>query len=161
LALFALAIALVCPWAEAQLPGQSERAQRVGKRLMCMCGCNQVLVECNHVGCSRSTDMLQELDQRMARGESDDLILQSFIQEYGQKVLTEPPSSGFGLAGWLMPVLFVLTGFVVVRAVLIRWRQRPALAGASPAISPELLDRASRETDVEAELAAMRKEKGS
>ena len=32
-------------------------------------------------------------------GESDDLILQSFVQEYGEKVLAEPPAHGFNSIG--------------------------------------------------------------
>jgi cytochrome c-type biogenesis protein CcmH len=134
----------------AQIPGQSERAKRVGKRLMCMCGCNQVLVECNHVGCSMSTAMLQKLDERIAKNESDDLIIQSFIQEYGQKVLSQPPSSGFGLSAWVMPFVALLAGGVIILFVLQRWRSQHgavAAGGAGVPISAELLERARRETE--------------
>jgi cytochrome c-type biogenesis protein CcmH len=146
-----LCVAIAAP-AGAQIPGQSERAKRIGKRLMCMCGCNQVLVECNHVGCSMSTAMLQKLDERIARNEPDDLILQSFIQEYGQKVLSQPPSSGFGLSAWVMPFAVALAGFLVIGVVLKRWRrQTVATAAATPAgtpeISAELLERARQETE--------------
>lgn len=135
---------------QAQIPGQNERSKRIGKRLMCMCGCNQVLVECNHVGCSVSTAMLQKLDERVARGESDDLILQSFIQEYGQKVLSQPPSSGFGLAGWVMPFAAVLAGLIVCWVALKRMKQQPAgvaPAAPMPEVSSEFLERARRDTD--------------
>lgn len=153
LMLFALAVfALVGP-ALAQIPGQSERAKRLGKRLMCMCGCNQVLGECNHVGCSVSTAMLQKLDERIARNESDDLILQSFVQEYGQKVLSHPPSSGFGLSAWVMPFAALLVGGVVCWVFLRRWRTRPAAAavpgGGSVDVTPEFLEKARRDTDLD------------
>lgn len=146
----------------AQIPGQSDRAKSLGKRLMCMCGCNQILVECNHVGCTMSTKMLQQLDERIGRNESDDLILQSFIQEYGQKVMSQPPSSGFGLAGWIAPFAALLLGFVVVRAVLLQMRASKAAAVAAAGtsvhlpqgISAELLERARRETDLDADLGA-------
>jgi cytochrome c-type biogenesis protein CcmH len=154
---FVLAAALlIAAPAPGQLPGQSERAQRIGKRMLCMCGCNQVLTECNHVGCTVSTSMLQELDERISRGDSDDLILQSFIQQYGQKVLTEPPARGFGLAGWLAPFAALLGGTLIVRAVLLRWRRQPSLAtgGAPVKVSADFLAQAQRETDLDDEFSA-------
>ena len=33
----------------------------------------------------------------VARNDSDDLILQAFVQEYGPTVLAEPPTKGFNL----------------------------------------------------------------
>jgi cytochrome c-type biogenesis protein CcmH len=151
LAVFCALALLACAPLAAQIPGQSERAQRVGKRMLCMCGCNQVLTECNHVGCTVSTSMLQELDSRIARGENDDLILQSFIQQYGQKVLAEPPSRGFGLAGWIAPFAALLVGLLILRALLLRWRRQPAAAGGPPAVPLEYLSRAQRDTDIDEE----------
>jgi len=42
---------------------QTEKAKAMGGRLLCLCGCNQILTACNHVGCSMSTEMLKKLDQ--------------------------------------------------------------------------------------------------
>ena len=58
--------------------------------MICMCGCGQILTACNHVGCKTSLAMLKEMDARVTSGDSDDLILQSFVQEYGEKVMAEP-----------------------------------------------------------------------
>jgi len=33
------------------------RFENLGHKLMCRCGCNQILLECNHVGCSYSEKM--------------------------------------------------------------------------------------------------------
>jgi cytochrome c-type biogenesis protein CcmH len=92
--------------------------------------------------------MLKKIDERIAQGNSDDLIVQSFVQEYGQAVLTEPPHSGFGRVAWWIPALALIGGFVLVLAVISRWRKQPpsapafAVAGHGPQISPELLERA-------------------
>jgi cytochrome c-type biogenesis protein CcmH/NrfF len=92
--------------------------------------------------------MLKKIDERMAQGNSDDLIVQSFVQEYGQAVLTEPPHSGFGRVAWWIPALALIGGFALVLAVISRWRKRltpePALAGAGnvSSISSEMLERA-------------------
>ena len=44
---------------------------KLGHQLMCMCACNQLLLECNHVGCGYSKRMLGELTAAMERADSD------------------------------------------------------------------------------------------
>jgi cytochrome c-type biogenesis protein CcmH/NrfF len=123
---------------------EKARARTIGQKLMCVCGCNQILTACNHIGCTISHDMLKELDARVARGDSDDLILQSFVQEYGPNVLAEPPAKGFNWIAWITPVLVPLVALFLVSEVVRRWRRRPA-ASPGPGVSPELLARAQRE----------------
>ena len=124
------------------------RAKALGQKLMCVCGCNQILTACNHVGCQYSHKMLQELDQLVARNDSDDLILQAFVQEYGPTVLSEPPTKGFNWAAWIVPIVAPLVAMFLVWQVVRRWRIRSQLATASgPDVSPELLARAKHEAD--------------
>jgi len=148
-ALFAAISALVlavmlAPVVSAQ---QSDRAKRLGGRMMCVCGCNQILTACNHVGCTTSHAMLKELDDRIARGDSDELVLQSFIQEYGPTVLVDPPKTGFTGLVWIVPIVAPLLALWLVWELVRRWRQRAAVtpAGGAP-ISPELLARARQES---------------
>lgn len=150
IALLVVALALLlAPSSQAQ---QTERAKELGKKLMCMCGCNQILTACNHIGCTYSHTMLKELDQAVARNESDELTLQGFVQEYGPKVLAEPPAKGFDWAAWIVPVVAPLVALIVLWEVVRRWRQRALLAPAGgPKISPELLDRARHEADRESD----------
>src|ERR1700688_3982033 len=131
------------------LPAQqpSDRAHQIGGQFMCMCGCNQGLSQCNHVGCTVSTSMLKEVDQALARGDSEDAITQAFVQEFGTKVYAEPPHSGFSLVAWSMPAVYLAVGLVLVLLVINRWRKRPvrAVSGAaanSSGISAETLERA-------------------
>ncbi|HXJ18555.1 MAG TPA: cytochrome c-type biogenesis protein CcmH [Candidatus Polarisedimenticolia bacterium] len=145
--LFAAIALLVVPASQAQ---QTERAKELGKKLMCVCGCNQVLTSCNHVGCTYSHTMLKQVDDRVARGDSDQLILQAFVQEYGPTVLAEPPAKGFDWAAWIVPVVVPLVALFILWEVARRWRQRAVLAPAGgPKISAELLDRARHEADKE------------
>ena len=151
LAILAMVPLLITPVGAQQL---TDRAKQIGGKFMCMCGCNQVLTECNHVGCSTSAAMLKELNQSLSRGNSEDAITQMFVQEFGTKVYAEPPKSGFSLVAWVLPSVYLFVGAGVVIFVIARWRKRPAqeasLAGGAPGISPELLERAraraSRET---------------
>lgn len=133
----------------------SDRAKQVGSKMVCMCGCGQVLTQCNHIDCPVGPVMLKQVDQRIAGGESDDLLLQSFIQEYGEQVLSEPPARGFNLVAWIIPIIAFGAGLTLVIVVIRQWRGRSPnrhLAPASgPAISADLLERgrhqADRETD--------------
>ncbi|HTV60473.1 MAG TPA: cytochrome c-type biogenesis protein CcmH [Verrucomicrobiae bacterium] len=146
---FACLVAVVFLFTPAAFAQSSARAKELGQKLLCVCGCNQILTACNHVGCAYSHNMLKELDERIARGESDSLILQSFVQEYGPTVLAEPPARGFDWMAWIMPVAVPLIAFFLVWHLVRRWRARAVLApaGGAPAISPELLTRARREID--------------
>jgi cytochrome c-type biogenesis protein CcmH/NrfF len=91
--------------------------------------------------------MLKTIDEHIAKGESDDLILQSFVQQYGQEVYIEPPHSGIGSVAWAMPVVYLVLGTGLVVVVISRWRKRapqPATPSGPPSttISPEELERA-------------------
>ncbi len=138
----------------AWLPGyaqQTDRAKTLGKRLICMCGCNQILTACNHVGCTTSTAMLKKLDQVVTRNEPDDLTLQSFIQEYGERALAEPPAKGFNRIAWFVPGVAFALGLGVVLIVITHWRRRVPHAPAGPSASPEVLARARRQAELETE----------
>ena len=125
---------------------QSDRAKQIGGKFMCMCGCNQVLTQCNHVGCTTSTAMLKELDRSINRGDSEDAVTQMFVQEFGTTVYAEPPHSGFSRVAWAMPTVYLLVGTLLVVFVISRWRKQPmarvASTGPAAGISPDLLERA-------------------
>ena len=130
----------------------SDRAKQLGGKLICACNCGQILTACNHVGCTMSTAMLKQMDQRVSSNESDDLLLQSFVQEYGTKVLAEPPTTGFNSLAWMIPGIAFALGLGVVLLVIRQWRHVavPAPAGG-PSISPEALARGRHQADAETE----------
>jgi cytochrome c-type biogenesis protein CcmH len=70
------------------------RFNEIGHQMMCICGCNQILLECNHVGCPASDGMRNELMAAVSRGDSDSLVEQSFVQKYGPTVLAAPTTKG-------------------------------------------------------------------
>jgi len=158
IALLAVAPLLIAPLGAQQL---SDRAKQVGTKIKCMCrGCDMPASTCSHPGgafsgmCDTAKAMLKEVDQHIAKGETDEQILQAFVQEYGTQVYTEPPKSGFSLVAWALPSIYLFVGSGVVIFVIARWRKRSveqdAPAGSAPGISSELLERAraqaSRET---------------
>ncbi|HXN21264.1 MAG TPA: cytochrome c-type biogenesis protein CcmH [Candidatus Dormibacteraeota bacterium] len=130
---------------------ETDHAKQIGKRLICMCNCNQILTACNHVGCTVSTVMLKKLDQVVARNESDDLSIQAFIQEYGQKVLAEPPSRGFNRIAWFIPGIAFAAGLIAVLFVIQHWRKPSPRVADGPAVRSDILERGRRQADRETE----------
>ncbi|MBZ5697081.1 MAG: cytochrome c-type biogenesis protein CcmH [Acidobacteriia bacterium] len=155
----ALIFSVVVGIASAMLPlhvdaQKTERAKVLGARLMCMCGCGQILTQCNHLNCPSSGPMLKELDQHVAAGEADDLIVQDFVQEYGEKVLSAPPSTGFNSIAWYIPGVAFAVGLGIVMVVIRLWRQRDiARLAAAPGAPASAATPASEARNVQLERA--------
>jgi cytochrome c-type biogenesis protein CcmH/NrfF len=109
----------------------SPRFNMLGHKLMCTCGCNQVLLECNHVGCSASERMRGELMAALDSGDNDDLILQRFVQKYGTVVLAAPTTKGFNRVAWIIPYLTLLAGIAGTVVLVRTWNHRRAAAAAA------------------------------
>lgn len=137
--------------AAADDPG-GKRFDRLGHAVMCQCGCGQVMLECNHVGCSSSEQMRKELRAAMDRGEDDKTILAGFVAKYGPTVLSAPTNTGFNLVAWIMPVVIFIAGILGVALVVRAWKRRaPAMAGNAPD-SPEEMDEYRRRVHEETSL---------
>ncbi len=127
------------------------RFDKLGHKLMCRCGCNQVLLECNHVGCQYSERMRDELMAGIQRGDSDDLVLQAFVQKYGTTVLAAPTTTGFNRVAWIMPFVALTAGVMLVIVVVRAWHHRRATAIPVSASATELdsyRQRARQETEL-------------
>lgn len=131
------------------------RIDRLGHQMNCICGgCNQILLECNHVGCGYSSRMRQELTAAVTRGDSDNDVLQWFIQTYGTTVLAVPTNTGFNRVAWIMPYLALVLGIAVVVLILRIWKKRPLTlpANVPASVRGVELDRFRQEARRETEL---------
>ena len=131
------------------------RFHDLGHRMMCTCGCGQILLECNHVGCTSSDKMRNELQAALDKGDNDDLILQGFVQEYGPTVIAAPTATGFNKVAWIMPFVVLALGIVFVWRIVLSWKDRPTPALADGIVIPQqgreldnLRARARRETEL-------------
>ncbi|HVB40659.1 MAG TPA: cytochrome c-type biogenesis protein CcmH [Terriglobales bacterium] len=140
---FAAALLAVCLAAGVSLRGDgtfSPRAQRIGDQLICMCGCTQNALTCNTLNCTVKLKMQAEIRQRAQSTDSDALVLQSFVQEYGTEVLANPTTQGFNLLAWIMPWIVLGFGLALVIYFVKRWRREaepvpaagPAGSGGGP-----------------------------
>jgi cytochrome c-type biogenesis protein CcmH/NrfF len=132
--------------------GASDAGSRfndLGHRLMCTCGCAQLLGECNHVGCTESGRERNELTAAIASGISDQEVLASFSAKYGATVLAAPTTHGFDLVAWIAPFA-VFAAAMLGTILLVRHWSVGRTQTPTQASDPEtdaLRERIRRETD--------------
>jgi cytochrome c-type biogenesis protein CcmH/NrfF len=104
----------------------STRYNDLGHKMMCACGCGQILIECNHLGCPDSGPMLDELRADLARGDGDNAILIAFQNKYGPTILAAPMFTKFNMVAWIVPPALLLLGITGTVVLVRRWRRRAA-----------------------------------
>ena len=133
----------------------STRFDKLGHKLMCTCGCSEILLECNHVGCPNSTGLIQDLHNQLATGASDEGVLTWFAAQYGPVVLAAPfRDNWFDRLTWFVPGLSLLLGIAGIVLLVRFWHGRSLkLAAIAPAPPPptdaddRLRERIRRETE--------------
>jgi cytochrome c-type biogenesis protein CcmH/NrfF len=115
--------------------GSADNAVRyndLGHKMMCVCGCGQILIECNHLGCPDSDRELSELRAGLSHGDGDTTILESFQAKYGPTVLAAPMLTKFNLVAWFVPPVVLLIGIVATIALVRKWKLRTVEMPAVP-----------------------------
>ena len=136
------------------------RYERLGSKIMCTCGCSQMLLKCNHVGCPNSDRMIRELhgltgtaQLAAIQPEADDqAVLNWFRRTWGVTAVVEPGTRGLELWAWIMPPVALGLGFLLVVVTLRKWRPRRLQASPQQVrLDPHLealRNRARRETEI-------------
>lgn len=146
----------LCVILVAMLGARQSPYERIGHELMCACGCGQILLECNHVGCPDSARMINELRAQVGTGAPDATILNWFTTKYGATILAAPMRGGFDTIAWIMPIAVFLFATIGTFFLVWIWKRRvPELASATArapqsSVSPEhaaLRERIRRETE--------------
>ena len=126
------------------------RYQDLGHKLMCVCGCSEILIECNHVGCPDSDRMLAELRAAIDHGDSNNVILTAFQDKYGPTALAAPMLTKFNIVAWVVPPALLILGLFGTWVLVKRWRMRSAampIVEVAP-LSDELREKIRKETEV-------------
>ena len=132
----------------------SVRLDRLGHQMMCVCSCGQILLECNHVGCTYSATMRRELAAAIDSGAGDNDVLQTFITKYGTTVLAAPTHTGFDRVAWLMPPFALVVGLGGAVLIVRTWHRRRAITStpSKPGMAAGDLDRLREKARSETEL---------
>jgi len=131
---------------------QEARYKKLGGKIMCTCGCAEMLLQCDHVGCPNSERMTHELRANVQTMSNDEAVLDWFRSTWGVAAVVEPRTHGFELLAWILPVAGLGLGLLLVVLVIRNWKMRPApVAAADLNLAPDLealRDRARRETEI-------------
>jgi cytochrome c-type biogenesis protein CcmH/NrfF len=131
---------------------QEARFQKLGGKIMCTCGCAEMLLQCDHVGCPNSDRMRSELRDNVQTMSSDEGVLDWFRTNWGVAAVVEPRTHGFELVAWILPAAGLGLGLLLVIILIRNWKLRSApVAAADLNLGPELeamRARARQETDL-------------
>jgi cytochrome c-type biogenesis protein CcmH/NrfF len=125
---FALAAVVVGVLAVLLWPSGSEsdaaRAHRLETELRCP-ECEGLSVADSNAPTSKA--IRADIQRRIADGQSDAEIRQSYVDKYDESILLSPQSSGLGMIVWILPVLVLALGATGISFALARARREPRL----------------------------------
>lgn len=125
---------LMTPLLGAQLePRLEAEAKQVETMLIAPCCWRQPVSE--HY--SAAADQIRtEVREMLANGMSRDQILQTYVAEYGERILSQPPAHGFNSLAYFLPVLFLAIGAGVATLVVRRLRPGKVEPSTHPSEMP-------------------------
>ncbi len=123
----------------------AHRFEKLGHEMICTCGCGQILLECNHVGCPVSAPMITELHDQLSGGGTNTSILGWFAAKYGATVMAAPMRGGFDNVAWITPFAVFFLATIGTAVVIRTWKLRSATKPGAPRLDAETW--VSSETD--------------
>lgn len=101
--------------------GPADQVEAIASRLRCPV-CQTVSVA--ESPSQQARDMREIILQQVAEGRTDQEIIASFVDRYGEWVILDPPARGATLALWLLPPAAIFIGLLVAGGRLRRGRLR-------------------------------------
>ncbi len=114
----------------AQTPSVDE-VNTVAKKLSCPTCTGINVADCPTETCAQ---WRSQIGQMLAEGKNEPEILDYFSSRYGDQVLQVPPTRGFFVWVWALPVAAIVIGLALLGFGMRGWARRPAAApaGAQP-----------------------------
>jgi len=113
-------VAVLVPLALA-LDGDARHIRSLAAKMLCNCGCGDVLSECSHAECKARGPLKQEIAADIQEGKTDEQVLEAMGARHGTTILLTPPFRGFDMLLWIVPI----AGSVIAVAIFA-WRRRSA-----------------------------------
>jgi cytochrome c-type biogenesis protein CcmH len=134
LAALVLAGLLAFPsFAQEPTPSDDE-VNAIAKQLYCPVCENVPLDVCPTEACRQWRGLIRE---QLSDGWSEEQIKQYFVENYGARVLAEPPRSGLNWIVYLLPPVLILGGAYALFRALRSWTAAPAAASAAADSPPQ------------------------
>ena len=140
-ALLLILVSLLASPASAQgnNPPTDDEVNAVAKQLYCPVCENTPLDVCPTQACAQWRDLIR---LKLSQGESEEQIKQYFVDNYGARVLNEPPREGLNWLAYIVPPIVILAGAAFLFRAFQRMKKpvaaAPAQSGAlNPSKGPE------------------------
>ena len=104
-----------------------DEVNRIAKQLYCPVCESTPLDVCPTEACRQWRDLIR---QQLTDGWTEDQIKQDFVENYGARVLAEPPRQGLNWLVSLLPPAIILAGAVILFRLLREWT-KPRAASAN------------------------------
>ncbi len=59
-------------------------------------------------------DLRAQINEEIAAGRTDEEIIDAFVAAYGEQVLLDPPSTGWGVVLWAVPLGVLAAGLIAI-----------------------------------------------
>jgi len=112
-----------------------DEVNHIAHQLYCPVCANTPLDVCPTDACRQWRDLIR---QQLAQGWTEDQIKQYFVQQYGVRVLAEPPQTGFNWLIYILPPVIILAGAFVLFRALRMWT-KPVPVSAAPGSNQDAL----------------------
>lgn len=118
--LTALLISQPAQWVRAQAPTPTDdEVNRIARQLYCPVCENTPLDVCPTEACRQWRDLIR---QQLSEGWTESQIQQYFVEQYGARVLAEPPRTGLNWIVYILPPLIILAGVVMLIRSFRSWK---------------------------------------
>ena len=118
--------------ASAQNPTPSDdEVNRIAHQLYCPVCENTPLDVCPTEACRQWRDLIR---QQLSQGQTEDQIKQYFVEQYGARVLAEPPRTGLNWLVYVLPPLIILAGAVLLLRTMQAWTKPATAPTTTPAM---------------------------
>lgn len=149
--LFLTSLAFFSVQAQSPTPSDDD-VNAVAKQLYCPVCENISLDVCPTQACAQWRALIKE---KLAAGWSSQQIKDYFVAQYGDRVLSTPPTHGLNWLVYILPPVIFLGGVYLVYRVMRNMKRQPPAALEPPPSEPDNTD--PYFTELEAELEQHRK----
>ncbi len=106
-----------------------DEVNAIAKQLYCPVCENTPLDVCPTEACRQWRELIRD---QLAEGKTEAEIKQYFVNNYGARVLAEPPRTGFNWLVYIIPPVLILIGAVILFNAFRAWtKPKSAAAGSS------------------------------
>ncbi len=116
--------------AQDNTPPTDDEVNAVAHKLYCPVCESTPLDVCPTDACKDWRELIRTM---LAEGKTEDQILQHFVDQYGDRVLAEPPRTGLNWLIYLLPPAVILAGAILLFRSLKEWTKPKADVPASSA----------------------------